>query len=42
VVQGWLRWAAHGGQWVARVEEGGGGGVRARGAHGKEKEVEMG
>jgi hypothetical protein len=31
VVRGGLRWAAHDGQWVAGVEEGGGGGVRGSG-----------
>jgi hypothetical protein len=31
VVREGLRWAAHGGQWVAGVEEGGGSGVRGSG-----------
>jgi hypothetical protein len=42
VVRGGLWWAAHDGQWVAGVEEGGGGGVRASGCARQGKGMEMG
>jgi hypothetical protein len=42
VVRGGLGWVAHGEQEVARVEEGGGGGVRGSGCARQRKGREMG